>query len=99
MEPPFLVPFSGRVVRQTGPSSAEPVVSGPLSPISVTASPDGAFDVSLPAVGNEDGAGVVARLDLPDSTASPAAAAPPAGCTPIPETLAPAVTPAASPTG
>jgi hypothetical protein len=64
MEPPFLVPGSGRIVRQTGPDSLEEVATGLLLPVSASFGPDGALYVSIPAAGADDGSGVIARLDL-----------------------------------
>jgi sugar lactone lactonase YvrE len=93
--PPFVVPGSGRVVRQTGPASAEPVAEGLMLPVGLALGPDGALYVPMPAQGLNDGSGMIGRLDIagtgPVTTAAPA-------CTPLPETLAPAAgtaTPAA----
>lgn len=63
-EPPFMMPASGRIVRQTGPNTAEPVASGLMFPISLSFGPDGALYVASPAMGALDGEGVVARIDL-----------------------------------
>ncbi len=61
-EPPFLTRNSGRLVRQTGPDSAEPVATGLDLPVSLAVGPDNAFYISLPAVGAEDGSGMVVRI-------------------------------------
>jgi plastocyanin len=62
-EPPFYQRNSGRIVRQTGPASAEDVVTGLDLPISMKFGPDGAFYTSFPAVYAEGGAGGVVRID------------------------------------
>lgn len=67
-EPPFLVPASGRVVRQTGPDSAEPIAAGLMFPISLSFGPDGDLFVAMPAMGALDGEGVIARIDLDGGT-------------------------------
>jgi hypothetical protein len=63
-EPPFLVPGSGRIVRQSGTGDLEEVATGLMMPISLAFGPDGALYVSLPAVGADHGEGAVMRLDL-----------------------------------
>ncbi|MDQ2652161.1 MAG: ScyD/ScyE family protein [Chloroflexota bacterium] len=78
-EPPFLVPGSGRIVRQTGPASAEDVASGLMFPITIRFGPDGALYVALPAMGTASGGGVIARID---GVGTPAATAAPPACTP-----------------
>jgi sugar lactone lactonase YvrE len=85
-EPPFLVPGSGRIVRQTGPDSSEVVASGLMLPISASFGPDGALYVSIPAAGADDGQGIIARLDLAAGPvmATPGAMAEPAtACEPV----------------
>jgi hypothetical protein len=67
-EPPFTVPDSGRVVRQTGPDSVEEVATGLNLPISLAFGPDGGLYVSLPAAGADGGEGVVVRIE---SSAAP----------------------------
>lgn len=62
--PPFMVPGSGRIVRQAGPDAAEPVATGLMFPIALAFGPDGGLYVAIPAMGALDGEGVVARLDL-----------------------------------
>lgn len=79
-EEPFLVPGSGRIVRQTGPASAEEVASGLMFPITIRFGPDGALYVALPAVGAASGGGVIARVD---GMGTPAAMADMPTCTPV----------------
>jgi hypothetical protein len=79
-EPPFLVPGSGRIVRQTGPASAEEVASGLMFPITIRFAPDGALYVALPAMGAASGGGVIARLE---SAGTPAATSAMPECTPV----------------
>jgi hypothetical protein len=95
-EPPFLVPGSGRIVRQTGLDSSEVVADGLMFPISLGFGPDGALYVSMPAVGAQDGSGTIGRLDLAGGAATPAAAEQGAApeCTPV-ALPAPVATPAA----
>ncbi|MGH2560354.1 MAG: ScyD/ScyE family protein [Thermomicrobiales bacterium] len=88
-EAPFLVPGSGRVVRQTGPDTLENVASGLMLPIALDFSPDGDLYVALPALGADRGEGAIVRLDLMGVPGSPAASGSddtPA-CSPIPQTL------------
>lgn len=63
-EPPFLVPGSGRIVRQTGPDSSEEVATDLVLPISLAFGADGGLYVSLPAAEANNGEGVIVRLDL-----------------------------------
>jgi hypothetical protein len=79
-EPPFLVPGSGRIVRQAGPDSAEVLASGLMFPITIRFGPDGALYVALPAMGAASGDGVIARID---GTGTPAAMADLPACTPV----------------
>jgi hypothetical protein len=87
-EPPFLMPASGRIVRQTGPDTMEEVASGLMFPVSLSFGPDGGLYVSLPALGANNGEGMIARLD----TAGTAVATPgvveeassAAACAPVP---------------
>jgi hypothetical protein len=95
-EPPFLQPGSGRLVRQTGPDSLEVVADGLMLPIGLDVGPDGAFYVSMPAIGANDGSGMIVRIGgasaaTPLAADAVAAAATPvvdgASCAPIAETL------------
>ncbi len=85
--PPFAVPGSGKIVRQTGPDSMEEVATGLMFPISISFGTDGALYVSMPAFGADNGEGVIARLDVAASVeATPVAeeeAANAADCTPV----------------
>ena len=81
--PPFVVPGSGRVVRQTGPDSAEEVATGLTFPLAIDFGPDGALYVSGPAIGANEGGGVIARIDLAaEPGATPEAAEAPV-CEPV----------------
>jgi hypothetical protein len=62
-EPPFLVPGSGRIVRQTGPDSMEEIATGLMAPISLAFGADGALYVAMPAFGADQGQGMIVRLD------------------------------------
>ena len=63
-EPPFVAPGTGKVVRQTGPDSAEEVVTGLTFPVKMAFGPDGALYVGYPAFGATNGEGAIARFDL-----------------------------------
>ena len=63
-EPPFVAPGTGKVVRQTGPDSAEEVVTGLTFPVKMAFGPDGGLYVGYPAFGATSGEGAVARFDL-----------------------------------
>ena len=75
-EDPFILPDTGRVVRQTGPDSLEVVADGLNFPIAMGFGPDGALYVGSPALGAAPGAATIARLDLGGQAADEAAAAP-----------------------
>ncbi|MEA2584838.1 MAG: hypothetical protein QOF33_2923 [Thermomicrobiales bacterium] len=92
-QPPYLVPGSGKVVRQTGHNSAAEVATGLMLPIALGFGPDGGLYVSLPAIGASQGQGTIVRLNG-SGAASPAA---PPTCTPLTGTTAPPVVPAVSP--
>jgi hypothetical protein len=64
MEPPFLVPASGRIARQTGPDTMDIVASGLNLPISLAFGADGGLYVALPAAGADGGEGAIARVDV-----------------------------------
>jgi hypothetical protein len=96
-EPPFQ-PFTGRVVRQTGSDGLEEVATGMLFPVHLALSPDGGLYVALPAVGANNGEGVILRLD-PAGTGTiqmPAGPPPASDCAPITPPPPPPVTPAAT---
>lgn len=65
-EPPYLSPGTGRIVRQTGPDSLEPVVTDIAYPVYVGFGPDGALYLTYPAFGPDagEGQGVLLRIDL-----------------------------------
>ena len=95
-QPPFLNFDTGRLVMQTGPDSLEVVADGLTLPIGLDVGPDGAFYISMPAIGANDGSGVIVRIEG-DLGATPVAAEAAAmvatpvtdtsGCSPIAETL------------
>ena len=76
-----LNPGTGRIVRQTGPDTAEAVHEGLMFPIAMEIGADGAFYVSTPAIGANDGSGAIVRLEaaMTDGSAPPAASRRPAG--------------------
>lgn len=61
--PPNIYPNTGRIVRQTGPSSFDEVVTGLNFPISMAFGPDGGLYVSLPALATSVDAGSIIRID------------------------------------
>lgn len=63
-EPPFVSAGNGKVVRQTGPDTAEDVVTGLDFPVKMDFGADGALYVVTPAFGAMDGEGQVLRIDL-----------------------------------
>ena len=62
--PPFFVPGTGRIVRQTGLDAGEELVTQLNLPTAIEFGPDGALYVSLPAVGGDSGSGQILRVDL-----------------------------------
>ena len=94
-EPPFQ-PFTGRVVRQTGPDGLEEVATGMLFPVNLRFSPDGGLNVAVPSVGADNGEGVILRLDPSAGSAiqMPAGPPPASTCAPITPPPPPPVTPA-----
>jgi plastocyanin len=63
-QPPFVKPGTGRVVRQTGPASAEEVVTGLDYPIAMAMGAGGQLHVGFPAFGADDAAGAIIAIDL-----------------------------------
>ena len=61
---PFFTRNTGRIVRQTGPHSAEEIAVGLDMPVAARMGPDGALYVSAPAFGGDDDAGRVIRVEL-----------------------------------
>ena len=78
---PFLVPDSGTLVRQSGGTGFEEVVSGLRFPIGLRTGPDGALYMALPAVGADDGSGQIVRVEVPGAAAAPIRVAP--KCVPL----------------
>ncbi len=62
-DPPNIYPNTGRIVRQTGPSTFDEVVTGLDYPISMGFGPDGGLYVSLPAISTNPTAGSIIRID------------------------------------
>jgi hypothetical protein len=62
-DPASIAPGSGRVMRRTGPDSAEDVVTGLDLPVAMEFGPDGALYVAGPAFGADDGEGTILRVD------------------------------------
>lgn len=58
-----IAPGTGRVVRRTGPASAETVVEGLPLPVAMEFGPDGGLYVAGPAFGADGGEGVIVRVD------------------------------------
>jgi hypothetical protein len=94
--PPFLVPGSGKVVKQTGPSTSEDVATGLMLPVALNFGPDGGLYASMPAIGAANGQGMIAWVGGTGMGASATPMAAGSACTPIAETLT-AATPMASP--
>ncbi|MDN5863399.1 MAG: ScyD/ScyE family protein [Salinisphaera sp.] len=69
--PPYLTPGSGRVVRQTGPESLEPVVTDIPYPVYLAFGPDGALYLTYPAFGPDAGQGQGALLRIDLTTGAP----------------------------
>lgn len=65
-EPPYLMPGTGRIVRQTGPDTLETVVTGVDYPVYLGFAPDGSLYFSGPAFGENrgEGLGFLARVDM-----------------------------------
>ena len=63
-DPDAIAPGTGRVVRMTGPDTAEPVVTGLALPIAMDFGPDGALFVAGPTFGADEGQGTILRVDL-----------------------------------
>ena len=75
-EDPFILPDTGRLVRQTGPDTLEVVAEGLNFPVGMDFGPDGALYLSLPALGAPAGKGMIARLDLESPATGEAGATP-----------------------
>jgi plastocyanin len=59
---PFLTNNSGKIVRRTGPDSAQDVVTGLNLPTHLEIGPDGAYYVASPAIGADDATGIIVRI-------------------------------------
>src|SRR5215203_1620910 len=96
-EPPFQ-PFTGRVVRQTASDGLEEVATGMLFPVNLRFGPDGGLNVALPAVGANNGEGVILRLDpaTAGTIQMPSGPPPASACEPITPPPPPPVMPAAT---
>jgi hypothetical protein len=75
-EDPFILPDTGRIVRQTGPDTLEVVAEGLNFPIAFDFGSDGAIYLSSPAMGGATGKETIARLDLADPATGEAGEAP-----------------------
>jgi hypothetical protein len=62
-DPPNIYPNTGRIARQTGPSTFDDVVTGLDYPISMSFGPDGGLYVSLPAIATGTDTGSIIRID------------------------------------
>ena len=71
LEPPFVAPGTGRVLRQTGPDSLEALVTDAEYPVGLGFGPDGALYLTYPAFAPNAGEqqGALLRIDL--STGAP----------------------------
>ncbi|MDQ3226529.1 MAG: ScyD/ScyE family protein [Chloroflexota bacterium] len=63
-DPASVVTGSGRVVRQTGPDSAEAIVTGLSLPVAMEFGADGGLFFAFPAFGADSGEGAIVRVDL-----------------------------------
>ena len=75
-EDPFILPDTGRIVRQSGPDTLEVVAEGLNFPIGLDFGPDGGLYISSPALGATPGAATITRLDLEGEAMGGVAATP-----------------------
>jgi hypothetical protein len=68
-KPPFVIPGTGKIVKQTGPSSSVDVVTGLTAPDSLAFGADGGLYVGGPAIGAYHNEGMILRLD-PSATSA-----------------------------
>jgi hypothetical protein len=68
-KPPFVIPGTGKIVKQTGPSSSVDVVTGLTAPDSLAFGPDGGLYVGGPAIGAYHNEGMILRID-PSATSA-----------------------------
>ena len=73
-DPDAITTGTGRVVRMTGPDTAEPVVTGLALPVAMEFGPGGALYVAGPTFGADEGQGTILRIDL--SAGEPIAVSP-----------------------
>jgi uncharacterized cupredoxin-like copper-binding protein/sugar lactone lactonase YvrE len=66
--PPYVAPETGRIVRQTGPSTLEEVATNLNYPVSLAFGPDKALYVGAPAMGSSDADGYILRIDTAKAT-------------------------------
>lgn len=77
-----IAPGTGRLVRRTGPTTAEAVVTGLTYPVAMEFGPDGALFVAGPAFGSDGGTGTILRVDLAAASGQPLVAPPDADTAP-----------------
>ncbi|MDP9366459.1 MAG: ScyD/ScyE family protein, partial [Chloroflexota bacterium] len=63
-DPASIAPGTGKVVRRTGPDTAEDVVTGLALPAAMEFGPDGAVYVAGPTFGADEGQGTILRVEL-----------------------------------
>lgn len=61
--PPYVAPATGKIVRQTGPASAEELATNVNYPVALAVGPDGALYAGAPAMGSDDADGYILRID------------------------------------
>lgn len=93
MTVPFIRANSGRVVRQTGPASLEPVVTGLAQPVRMGFGPDGGLYVAYPAHDANIAPGGIIRIDPTASNVALPTDLRGTGNCPAPVATAPAATP------
>jgi hypothetical protein len=67
--PPFVIPGTGKIVKQTGPSTSVDVATGLTAPTSLQFGSDGGLYVGGPAIGAYNGEGMIVRLDVSATSA------------------------------
>jgi hypothetical protein len=78
--PPFVIPGTGKVVKQTGPSGSAEVATGLSAPTSLAFGADGGLYVGGPAIGAYDGEGMILRLDPSATSADVSTVSPAVSC-------------------
>jgi hypothetical protein len=81
-ERPFIVPNSGRIVRQTGPDTLEPIVTDLPYPANIGFDPTGRLYLTTPAFGPDAGVGqgAIVSVDPDQAPISYAGFTPPVTC-------------------